>query len=362
MRYAGTAEWHVSLDSYFVQELPWGWSGDGCISAAVHPETGDFCKSLGVPVVDMSHILPEIAAARVCPDDYTIGAIAAEYFAERRFRRFVYYSETDDPVSDERYKGFCERLAAIGNPDIYRIVPQGKRGTIGAKSDAWENKRRKIINVLKEISTPLALFCNGDRVALGAVEACRFAGIRIPEDVAVMGIGDFHLACEASPVSLSSVIVDAEEVGYRAARMLHSLMRGEVKRSESVVRLKPKGINERRSTTTLAVDNPDVAEVIHYMMEHYNNPITINDVAVAAGMSRRRLYFLFKEYVDLEPGVLLEKMRMNHARKLLLESDLKVSSVATECGYSHRVVFHRAFIRVNGISPSKYRKKHLPSQ
>ncbi len=351
MRFALAAGWHVSLESYLIRELPWGWRGDGCITAAVHAETGRFCRSLGVPVVDMSYIVPGFASAHVHLDDHAIGVLAADYFLERGFKRAVFYSETRDPVAQERHLGFATRVKSGGAEDFRIGLPAGRRG----KQSTWEGRRRRLVEQLKQLPKPLAVFSNGDHIAIGAVEACKFAGLRVPEDIAILGIGDFHLACEASPVPLSSIVIDAAEMGYEAARVLHGLMQGRPA-PDGPVLLQPKGIKERRSTETLAVEDPTAARAARYILDHFHAPISVDDVAHAVGLSRRRLYYLFKRYVGDRPGELLERLRLRKARRLLAQTDLKVSSIAAECGYTNRVAFHRAFKRRLRISPAAYRQ------
>lgn len=354
MRFAMHANWHVSLESHLVHELPWKWRGDGCITSTVHPETGNFCQSLGVPVVDISHIISAIATARVHFDNNLIGSMAADHFIERRFKHFAFYSQAGDPVADDRYRGFSERLDRV-DAEIQRIdFPAGLGGKIN-KYDNWQGRRQRLLEQLKHISTPLALFCNGDRIALGAVEACQYADIRVPEDIAILGVGNFHLVCEASPIPLSSIKINAEEMGYEAASMLQLLMDGQPTPGSPML-LQPKGIAERRSTATFVGDNPEISRAVQYIQDHFSEPVSVDDIARATGLSRRRLYYLFNQHVHELPGHLLEELRIKRSIQLLEKTDLKVSSIATECGYRNRASFHRAFKRQHKTSPAMYRK------
>ena len=79
----------------------------------------------------------------------------------------------------------------------------------------------------QRLPKPLALFVMDDSLAVDAVQACLDSEFRVPEDVAVLALGNLDLIRECSPVVLSSVNEDLCEIAYRCARLLERLTNGE---------------------------------------------------------------------------------------------------------------------------------------
>src|SRR5690606_7564165 len=108
-----------------------------------------------------------------------------------------------------------------------------------------------------------------------------------------------------------------ETLGYQAARLLGELMDG-VPPPARPLRFSPKGLVARRSSEPAAVENPHVARALTFIAEHYPNPLlTVNDVADAAGMSRRHLERCFRESAGCTINEHIVGMRMREASRIL---------------------------------------------
>src|SRR5258706_306145 len=116
----------------------------------------------------------------------------------------------------------------------------------------------EISSVRKDLGIPLGIFCYNDCVAADIVDACIESGIRIPDEVAVLGVDNDPVICDCVQVPLSSVRHDLEGMAYEAAALLDRLMNGGSP-PEIPKRIAPKGVVTRKSTEVLAVENSDVA-------------------------------------------------------------------------------------------------------
>ena len=99
--------------------------------------------------------------------------------------------------------------------------------------------------------------CNDDR-GRQVLDACRAGGVAVPLEVAVVGVDNDELLCELADPPLSSVVLNAETGGYRAAALLRQDDGGRVRRPKRLL-VEPTHVVERRSTQASAVDDPDVA-------------------------------------------------------------------------------------------------------
>src|SRR5262249_27825198 len=149
-------------------------------------------------------------------DNVGVGRLAAQHFLERGFRHFVWLSNDHRRVSQDRRTGYLTALQEAGAPCQCIESPGGQRQT-------WREYHGWVAKHLKALPRPFALFALDDAVAVDVVEICRDSGLRVPEDAAVLGVGNDALICEFSGVPLSSIELDWEEIVFRASELLQHL-------------------------------------------------------------------------------------------------------------------------------------------
>ena len=124
--------------------------------------------------------------------------------------------------------------------------------------------------------------------------------LAVPEEVAVLGVDDEEEICELCDPPLSSVIPNAELIGYRAAELLDRLMAGG--RAEPLNQVVPPlGITTRQSTDVLAIDDPDVAAAVRYIREHACRGAGVEDVLEHVPVSRSILERRFRKASHAPP-------------------------------------------------------------
>lgn len=101
---------------------------------------------------------------------------------------------------------------------------------------------------------------------------------------------------------------------------------------------------------------PKLRAVLAYIRSHYDSPITLSDMANAAGMSSKYFCYFFKEMTAKTPVEYLTLYRIEKASRKLLHSDMSVTAVAFSCGFNDLSYFIKTFKQVKGITPAKYRK------
>lgn len=102
-----------------------------------------------------------------------------------------------------------------------------------------------------------------------------------------------------------------------------------------------------------------VQKSIEYISSHYSYPITVEDIAQYAGVSRSHLFRAFQSCLGQSPKEYLTTFRLKQACLLLKSSDLSITSIANSVGFDNSLYFSKAFHKVKGMSPSEYQKKKL---
>jgi LacI family transcriptional regulator len=222
--------------------------------------------------------------------------------------------------------------------------------------DDWSEYRRALVARIKELPRPTAIFASNDCVAAEIVDVCRDIGVAVPDEIAVVGVGNDETVCETVSVPLSSVELDLEEMAYRAATVLDDLMRGEA--APEAGRVAPKGVVTRISTDIRAVSNLHVAQALSFIAENYPDPmLSVATVAEAVGMSRRHLERSFRTETGCTIYEHIVKRRMQEASRLLrAHPRAKVSAIGELVGLRGAGNFFRTFRRHFGESPRAHRE------
>ena len=342
-RYAAQHNWILDCEMRWTHRLPalHGWSGDGIIAyvGVTRPLRPliNFIRTQRLPVVLTQAGGDGLRLPRVIIPHEEVGAAAAVHLLALNFRHFGFVAFGDNVMERERAKGFQTAVEAAGGS--YRALT------------LKELPRR-----LGTLPRPMGLFASNDLNALAVIRACLDAGVRVPEEFAVVGADNTELLCNFAPVPLTSVNCNFEEQGHAAAALLHRLMRGGRAAARPIV-ISPQGVTVRRSTDTIASPDADVAGALRFLRDHYRENIGVGDVAPVLAGSLRRVQPLFRRHIGRTMIQELVRLRVEHARLLLRDRRRKMDEVAAESGFANRHHLLRAFVRTTGQTPVAHRAK-----
>jgi LacI family transcriptional regulator len=352
--YAKEQGWHISPSLFSDRFVPKGWPGDGAITC-YGPSLADFIDHIDIPTVDVTIEEINRKVPRVVVDNEKIGAMAAEHFHSRGYSHYAYYSWAEVTVNMSRRDSFFRSLEERGVPrDNMYEIKQSPPALLGE----WDLHQEDILSKLSELPRPLAVFTGQDSLGATLIEICIRNGIHVPEEVAVLGVDNIELVCEATVVPLSSVRTNLTEVGYRAAEQLDRLMKGEITNDEPVKLIAPNSVVRRQSTDVLAVSHSGVVSAIRFIRENFGQPITIDDICDYTGLSKRGLEKAFLKHMGRSPASELRRLRIQQAKRLLTETNDKVEYIAQSCGYSNSSNLSCPFKKDTGLSPREYRNKY----
>jgi LacI family transcriptional regulator len=199
---------------------------DGLIIASVQPENQPEALAAelgpGVPVVLVDRYFPKAQHASVRVDDFETGRLATSHLIELGHERVAHIAGPALSPASERKRGY---LAAIRKAKLpYKQIVSGNFEIAGGQE--------AMARLLAGPEPPTAVFAANDPMGIGAVYACRAAGLRIPDDISIVGAGNIEGPHHPNPF-LTTVDWPREELGRTAAEILLELI-GEREPAETV--------------------------------------------------------------------------------------------------------------------------------
>ncbi|MFD0893854.1 DNA-binding transcriptional regulator [Luteolibacter ambystomatis] len=323
-------------------ELVGSWQGDGIICTAVEPRFAEAAKTRKLPIVNVTSRLIDPAFINVVPDDLEIGRMAAKFLLSRGFKSFAFVRNRDNTrFSFDRGRGFAEVIHGTDSTSL---------ATLSITSDADD----ELAAWLGNLPRPLAVLSSTDRIGAMVLEACWQRGFKVPEEVAVLGVGDYSQLCDLCSPTLSSLDIDLERRGYEAAQWLDRVLQGEAAPKEPHL-IPPAFVVERRSTDVYAFEDEDVAKALRFIRDHASETIKAGDVVAATTISRRSLEGRFNLLVGATLHDEIWRAHTDLAQRLLTSSSLSLQEVAERSGFRTASALVSHFRKKFGITPKEYR-------
>jgi LacI family transcriptional regulator len=286
-------------------------------------------------------------------DDERVGEVAAQHFIRKGYTEFAFVGNSV-VWSLARARGFERELHKAGF-NFAQLQQEWEPPTAGR---GWHSTDRlgQLLDWLRGLKRPLALMVHNDLRARAIAQICRDEGIRVPDDIAILGVDNDDLDCELSDPPISSVAIPWRRMGYEAATLLDRMLGGQ-QFEPSVITLPPIGVVERQSTDSVAVSDPDVAAAVRYIREHAHERTSVDDILKEVPIGRRSLEKRFRASLSRTPLEEIRRVHVERAKLLLATTDLSINDVARHSGFGHSTWFSEAFHDQVGQSPAQYRKQ-----
>jgi len=350
-RYAsGQANWDLFVHNSFLgpDMPPHRHREDGIIACITNREQFQQLPRRRIPVVNVSWTYEVDRLPTVVSDNRLVGRMAAEHLLSRGFRSLAYGGDSDFAYSRLRWDGFAEAAKQAGLACRKNDQPRGRVGR------PWDNWRRTMGRWVTELPKPVGLMAFTDAHAWRIYDVCRKSGLAIPQDVAIVGVNNDSLIANMCRPPLSSVVLGAAKIGYRAAALLDRMMQGHSAPQEPVL-LPPVGVVTRQSSDILAVADPLVSKALKLIRRQSGSPLTVEEILDELLVSRRSLERRFLKHLGRSPHEVIVQAKIDQARRLLADTPLPICQVASSSGFGSVKHFYRVFKQQAGISPGCYR-------
>jgi len=348
-RYAREHDWRLMIQDRLGYH-PLAWRGDGVIATLrSDPVTFNMIRKLikrGVPIVDMTFSRPEVHVARVTSDHYGIGKLAAEHFAERNFRNVAWFSTGWGHVHELRYNGLCQDIHAQ-KWVLCDDVPK-------ARQHNWSAFSKWLARCIAASQKPVGVLTYDEADATRLLNIAQIENVAVPEEMAILSIGNDPLICENQSVTLSSIDQNLELGGYEAAAMLDKIMNGESIPKDPVL-VPPSGIVLRQSTDVVAVDDSLVRNAINCISRNIARPIGASQIAAELCVSRNSLDKRFAAKLGRSIGEEICRQRIAAVKLRLKNTDMTIAKIAVETGFCTPSHLSNTFHAVLGMTPRQWR-------
>jgi LacI family transcriptional regulator len=356
-------DYNICIEEYTLREQRpprlGSWDGDGIIANFDDPMVSRVVLEQKLPAVGFGSTgngrcssTPSVPYFLI--NNKMISSIAADHLLNLGFRQFGYcgYPKTAmNSWSEARGKSFASHLQRRGFLcDVYidrqKTLPH------------WTGVQISLAKWLSALPKPVAIMAANDNRARHVLEACRSLNLRVPDDVAVMGVGNDELLCQTGRPPLSSVDPGAKRLGYEAVKLLDGIICGRKPRRRRFV-IDPTEVVTRQSTDVVAIDDPIVGKAVSFIQEHAYANIKVPKVVEAVAVSRSKLETRFNKALGYSIHTAIRQVQLERARKLISSTSLPLKEIAANVGFQTVQHMTVLFGRTFGRSPGRFRKLQL---
>ena len=203
-------------------------------SSCSTPEVFERVRNHGTPFILIDRQFPDFPTNFVGVDDHAVGLLATEHLISVGCRRIAHVHGPNNSPGLGRLAGYREALAKHGLLAIPEYVVSERKVDIDGTQRGAEATR--ILLALQD--RPDGIFCHNDPLAIGVIDTILAAGLRVPEDIAVIGCGNLHYDSSLR-VPLSSIDQHTSSIGTRAAKMVLNLITSKTQTRPKSIVLKP---------------------------------------------------------------------------------------------------------------------------
>jgi LacI family transcriptional regulator len=311
----------------------------GAAIVSLHPSHGPGQPSFAAGV-------PYVGA-----EERQIVHLAAQHLIDRGVEHFAVCGarRTANPALAQRGELFRQFVEERGH---------GACSLYPGAADNSEQAQQRLAEWINAQPKPLGILAANDRWGLRVLDACRLAGVAVPDDVAVIGVDNDQALCDLAIPPLSSVEVNAEGIGYEGAALLDRMMSGQTAPRDAIL-LAPRGVVARRSSDTVASEDEDVSRAVKFIRERASCAVglQVDDVLGYTGTSRASLQQRMKKLLGHTIHQEIQRARLDRAKELLAMSGMTIKQVARESGFASVQYMTRVFRAGTGETPARFRSR-----
>ncbi|MGE3806249.1 MAG: substrate-binding domain-containing protein [Gemmataceae bacterium] len=353
--YARQRDWELIVDPFADQAL--GRKGRPCpyegIIARATTELAKRARAANVPVVNVWYSSPMWRLPSVYPDFAEAGRLAADHLLQRGLRRFGFLGYRVNRESTVEGNAFRRTVTEAGFPCTFLNIKRGYQ----KNAQEWRRFQNELDRWIGTWTPKIGVLTSFDLLCRFLAHACGRHGLKVPDDVALIGSRNEPAICLHPTPSLSSVDMNYHEIGWRAGQLLEKLMRGGPAPKQALL-VPPRALLARQSTDVVAVSDPLVEAALRYIVDHNHEPIDVSDVVEQLATTRRTLERHFQHNLGRSIAREIARLRLERLKRDLIETDTPVKALAASAGYRNPKQMHYAFARAVGEAPGSYRRRY----
>ena len=292
-------------------------------------------------------------------DNEGIGRQVADFFIKHGHSNFAFLRSrvaTESIAGDIRCEAFRRRIEErLGTSCTFSKFVTG---VVTANEDFWETGDNTAEEWVRSLPLPCAVLTNDDREAANFIDLCKKLGIKVPDDIEVLGANNSHGFCEQTHPAISSWIADYEKGAKEAVKLLMALIANpNLPRAQRSVVLSAFRLVER-GTTSNGEHGYIVARAREFISQNACKGISVMDVVANVGVSRRLLEMRVREATGQSLLEMIQAVRLESVCHLLATTTLPISEVTERSGYKQTSNLSHIFRKTYGISMREFRARH----
>lgn len=328
------------------------WEADAIVARWDHEGT-NLLEPLNIPILLQNYKDRSPYFSNLTGDYFGTGEMAAQFFIKRRYRNFAFYGNKGVVWSRERAEGFRTQIEKVGG-NYHYFESENLNG------EEWSTSHIQLDEWLLSLPKPVGLFACDDSFALRVSQICKINNIRIPEEIALLGVDNDELICNLSDPPISSIVTDVERGGYEAGRLIDRMSKGEIKEPFNII-IRPTRFELRKSTEKYDIANEYISQIVNFIEDNFISDINIEELTELVPLSRRNLEVKFKDEMGTSIYQFILSCRIDYFAHLLVTTDRTLFDLALESGFNDCKNISRIFKKMKGYTPIEYRKKHSDS-
>lgn len=320
---------------------------DGVIGLIRDPKCTDALRHAGVVAVNFSNAVNDVDLPRIACDDLAIGRMGAAHLLERGVSHFGFVGLTNASFSALRESGFAEVITGSAGQEYHRL---------DADLANFRRHPEQIAQWLMGLPKPIALMTSNDMTGRLTIDAAVKLGLRVPDDVAVLGVNNDRWQTQLASVPLSSVQPDWRQIGFLGAKLLDKLMSGG-EAPKAPVWIPPIGVVTRLSTSIVMSQDPIVRRAMDFIEKHCADGIYVEDVLKALDVSRRTLETRLRRAIGQTPQNAIYRAQVERAKRMLATTSATTREIMAASGFDREDRLYIVFKRLVGMTPGQYRRR-----
>ncbi len=333
------------------------WQPDGLLCTLEPEPLAGLIQALpqSPPMVNMFTAVPTPAMAVIVARLSAMFEIGIQHLRQQGLRSLAYLGLENLPNQKARNDHF-HKIARPAGPARDILIeavslalledPYAPVAPVPARLAAW----------LRQLPKPVGVICPTLGGGGYLIRVCHELGLRVPEDVAVVGADDADLAIACSP-TLTTVLPAAQQTGIAAMKLLDQMMKGQPAPPE-IVRLDAMDLHVRESTGLKRAEICDIGAALEYINQHAAHGLTVEQVMKETQrVSKATFHKYFQAATGQTPGEAIQQRQLEEARRLLAGTQLSIATIAESCGFCDNSSFARSFRALQKMSPMEYRRQ-----
>ena len=306
----------------------------------------------GIVAIAQDYIAKFNEIPNITADYDGTGSMAAKRFLARGFQNLAFFGYRGVCWSDGRCSGFRREVEAAGFGDNFHLYD------LQNITNLWSYDMHSLSEWVLSLPKPIAIMACDDNQASLLIQGCNACGIKVPTEVAILGVDNDEILCTMSVPSLSSINMDIERAGYETEKMAAQMVREASFKGQDIV-IRPLNIVSRMSSNVFATKDQEILKALEFIGSNVDHKISVADVMQRVPLSRRLLEQRFTKATGTSIYQYITDLRIDRFAQLLLTSNDSIANIAARMDEPDAKSISRRFLAVKGRTPSEFRKEEM---